>query len=167
LQQLEENISDLSYSNVFSQPLGFGLGAGPRVDLNPNTLTQFNSDVQLDGETTVLDPRLPPTHPSVGIALPKLPKLFEPNTAETRLKNGGKDRLKYYGFAVYCAGPTDESCWLAPGLIAMGSIPFGFARINSSIDSVSALMMSGIGTFVSLLGEDEERQLEVNLYFYA
>ena len=151
MEKLEENIGEFSYSNVFSQPLGFGVGAGPR-----NVLSAEN-----EPNPTILDPNLPPAHPSVGINLPKLPKLYEPNTAETRLTSGGQSRLKYYGFSGCTEGPTDASCWVSPGLIAMGSIPFGAARKNSSLDSVSGVMLAGVGTFVSLLGGEEEKEIEV------
>jgi hypothetical protein len=76
-KQLEDNIGEFSYDNVFSQTYGFGSGAGPR--------TRIEVSGQEEVAPTVLDPRLPPTHPSVGIKLPKLPKLYEPATAAERV----------------------------------------------------------------------------------
>jgi len=64
---------------------------------------------------TVLDPSLPPWHPSIGIELPVLPKLYEPQSAHLRLTMDDKKRLQEFAFRTYGAGPTENSCWVIPG----------------------------------------------------
>lgn len=147
MKQLEDSTGEFSYDNVFSQGCGFGVGAGHR------TVVKGESEAT----PTILDPNIPPTHPSVGITVPKLPKLYEPSTADERL-TVGSDRLKYFGFRACAEGPSDASCWIIPGLLCMGGVPYGPARKNSSLESVAAIMLAGMGTFVSLLGEEEETQ---------
>lgn len=109
---------------------------------------------------TVLDPSIPPWHPSVGITLPRLPKLFEPVTAQKRLQMSNQDRLSKFAFKSYSQGATDRSCWIIPGLLSMGCAPYGAANKRSMVDCVSALILSGLGTFVSVMEEHEETAFE-------
>ena len=45
-------------------------------------------------------------------------------------------------------------------MLAMGSVPYGLAREGLPMDCVSAIVLSGVGTMVSLMGEDEEKYVE-------
>ena len=53
-------------------------------------------------------------------------------------------------------GPTDDSCWCIPGRVAMGGIPWAKANKRQSLPAITALLLEGISTFVSLMEEDEE-----------
>jgi len=92
--------------------------------------------------------------------LPKLPKLHEPSTMKERLVNKTSENLKLFGFSNVTRGSTDTSCWVIPGMLAMGSVPYGLAREGLPMDCVSAIVLSGVGTMVSLMGEDEEKYVE-------
>ena len=65
-------------------------------------------------------------------SLPPLPNLYFPKTAEERLHNPDKKRLMLHAFKAHCEGPSDSSCWVVPGRIAMGGYPLGRARAKVS-----------------------------------
>ena len=91
-----------------------------------------------------MDPRLPPWHPSMQCSLPPLPNLFYPKTAEERLHNPDKKRLLLHAFKAHCEGPSDSSCWVVPGRIAMGGYPLGRARakvMQKMLSLVSVLVL--------------------------
>ena len=106
---------------------------------------------------------IPPFHPSLGLKMPLLPKLFIPDEAEARLEVLAKRRMEHSNYRIVGEGPTFESCWVVPGKVAMGKLPHGKAHKKSSTPAVSALLLGGIHTFVSLLPEQEEAELEASL----
>ena len=176
MKYLEESTSDVHYENVFNQPLAFGKAGTVMVtDENGESRELPHPGVmpravpkEIVEKETILDTKstLPPPHPSVGMSffgkpgLPKLPKLHEPSTMKERLVNKTSDKLKLYGFLNVTQGATDTSCWVIPGMLAIGSVPYGLAREGLPMDCVSAIVLSGVGTMVSLMGEDEEKYVE-------
>jgi hypothetical protein len=111
----------------------------------------------------------PPWHPSVGFLqqklpeLPKLPLLVLDRKAS--LTCDVTEKQKYNSFRASIEGPTDFSCWIIPGRLAMGKIPGGKARVKGPVDSVihthidatSQLLLATVNTFVSLATGDEEK----------
>ena len=57
-------------------------------------------------------------------------------------------------------GPIDDSCWVIPGMLSVGGIPYGQTERKSSVSSVTEIMLSGVNIFVSLLREEEEMVLQ-------
>ena len=112
----------------------------------------------------------PPWHPSVGFLdwklpeLPVIPVIVAENI--THEKSTLSDKQKYNSFRAAMEGPTDYSCWIIPGRLAMGRIPIGKARskgpvdsvIHNHIDSLSQLILAGLNSFVSLVTEGEEQE---------
>lgn len=111
----------------------------------------------------------PPWHPSVGFLQKKLPELpvLPSLVINPNLKCYTSEMQKYNSFRALIEGPTDFSCWIIPGRLAMGKIPGNKARmkgpvdsvIHTHIDSISQILLSGLNTFVSLVAEDEERKV--------
>jgi hypothetical protein len=74
------------------------------------------------------------------------------------------DKQKYNSFKAKISGPTDDSCWIIPGRLAMGKIPLGKARAKGPVDSIihtftdslSQLLLVGLNSFVSLIEPEEE-----------
>lgn len=74
------------------------------------------------------------------------------------------DKQKYNSFKAIISGPTDHSCWIIPGRLAMGRIPIGKARAKGPVDSIihtytdclSQLLLVGLNSFVSLIEPHEE-----------
>lgn len=102
---------------------------------------------------------LPPYHPSLGISLPPALPVFLPQNAQQRLFATQETRLRYGAYKAHMQGPTDDSCWCIPGRVAMGGVPWGKASRRQSTPAITALMLQGVSTFVSLMEEDEEEAL--------
>eukprot|EP01034_Spumella_vulgaris_P022155 gene22155-28262_t len=110
----------------------------------------------------------PSYHPSEGIALPPLLAVFDPKSAEGRLAIKADHRLDYLSLRALMEGPSFESCWAVPERVAFGSMPWGPAsgevntvsRNRNQVSAISALMLSGVDLFVSLLQPEEEAALE-------
>jgi hypothetical protein len=99
---------------------------------------------------------LPPYHPSIGIKLPPSVPVYLPDDANKRLHATQDMRLRHGAYKAHMAGPTDNSCWVIPGRVAMGQIPIGLATKRQSMPAITALLLAGVSTFVSLMEEDEE-----------
>ena len=82
-----------------------------------------------------------------------------PNNADQRLFATQETRLRYGAYKAHMQGPTDDSCWCIPGRVAMGGIPWGKASRRQSTPAITALMLQGVSTFVSLMEEEEEEAL--------
>ncbi len=106
--------------------------------------------------------------PSEGIVLPPLLAIYDPKSAEGRLAIKADRRLDYLSLRALMEGPSFESCWVVPERIAFGSMPWGPAsgevnnvsRNRNQVSAISALMLSGVDLFVSLLMPEEEEALE-------
>ena len=106
---------------------------------------------------------IPPYHPSVGVSLPSLPELYTPKTAGERLSISDERRLDTLGFRGVTEGPTDHSCWIIPGRLAMGRIPYGMATKKGKSMAILNLLFAGLNSFCSLMEEEEENNLEKDL----
>jgi hypothetical protein len=106
--------------------------------------------------------------PSEGIKLPPLLAVFDPKSAEGRLAIKADRRLDYMSLRALMEGPSHDSCWAVPERIAFGSMPWGpasgevntISRNRNQVSAISALMLSGVDLFVSLLMPEEEAVLE-------
>lgn len=107
---------------------------------------------------------VPPYNAQDGIKLPRLPPIFHSESAQERLTISKVKRLEYMGFKATVEGPTDDCCWIIPGKLLMGKIPYGKAKPGSSLDAISAIFLSGVNLFVSLMSEKEEVEART-LYF--
>lgn len=110
----------------------------------------------------------PPAVPATGVSLPPLPEV----PAEIGVDGGPvvhpDKRPKFNSYLAKAVGPTDYSCWIIPGVLAMGALPVGAARIKKRAsgggieialkDAVSKLIQAGVGHFISLLPQEEEQQ---------
>lgn len=93
--------------------------------------------------------------------LPVIPGMIDPNG---NLMITEENKSKYNSFRKRMEGPTEHSCWIIPGVLAMGNLPIGRAWkrrqvksiVNDRIDTAGQLVMAGLNVFVSLLGEEEE-----------
>lgn len=100
---------------------------------------------------------VPPYNPEDGIELPRLPLIYDASRdADARLNMTRQQRLEYRAYKANVEGPTDDSTWIIPGKLLMGKIPYGKARNNSSLDSISAIFLAGVNVFVSLMSAKEE-----------
>ena len=99
---------------------------------------------------------LPPYHPSLGIKLPPAVAVYLPEDANKRLNASQDVRLRHGAYRAHMQGPTDDSCWAIPGRVAMGQIPCNLATKRQTMPGITALLLAGVSTFVSLMEEDEE-----------
>lgn len=127
------SLDDETYVNVSTIPLGLVRVTGP------------------DSKDA-----LPPYHPSLGIVLPAAVPVYLPVSFHNRLHASQDTRLRYGAYKAHMSGPTDDSCWVIPGRVAMGSLPWGKATKRQSTPAVTAILLAGVSTFVSLMEEDEE-----------
>ena len=109
-----------------------------------------------------------PWHPAIGITnmkgqLTSLPNMFCKYNANGSLHVD--DFPKFNSFQVRQGGPTDTSSWLIPGQLLLGCYPEGKARMKGKqpahSDAHAQILMSGVGTFINLMEEEEERIFEV------
>lgn len=108
----------------------------------------------------------PPAVPATGVQLPPLPEVSADIGVDGTPVVHADKRPKFNSFIAKMVGPTDYSCWIIPGVLAMGAIPVGAARIKKRLsgggleipqkDAVSKLVQAGVGQFVSLLPLEEE-----------
>ena len=146
----EELTEEENYKSIALLPLGVATNIGQDGNYGQDGIIG-------DG---ILDPTIPPWHPSIGIKLPSLPHIYMAETAEERLNIPDKKRLLMHGFQAKHEGPTDETCWIIPGRIALGRYPQGLARKRGPTTAISALMLAGLDTFVSFMSKDEEDEIE-------
>lgn len=96
--------------------------------------------------------------------LPPLPVVPVSQGEDGNLAFTSENKTKYNSLRQRLEGPTENSCWIIPGLLAMGTVPVGRAwrrrhvktSVHTRIDAASQLVLSGISTFVSLLPQAEE-----------
>jgi hypothetical protein len=111
------------------------------------------------GSSQVQAPLLPDLLP-----LPDLLLKNKQATLSKVIEHSLADKQRYNSFRAMISGPTDHSCWIIPGKLAMGRIPVGKARAKGPVDSIihtftdslSQLLLVGINSFVSLVEPDEE-----------
>lgn len=132
---------------------------GANLDDYENIATMPLLKVRRNIENTVI----PPYHPSVGISLPPLPELYTPKSAGERLTISDERRLDTLGFRGVTEGPTDNSCWIIPGRLAMGRLPYGMATKKGKSMAILNLLFAGLNSFCSLMEENEETNLEKQL----
>ena len=109
------------------------------------------------------DGELPPYMPSLGIKLPAAIPVWMPTTAEDRLHVTSQRRLTYCSYKAHMEGPCDDVCWVIPGRLAMGPIPWGKASKRTQTSSITAILLGGCDVFVSLMEEQEEIEIEKRL----
>ena len=117
-----------------------------------------------------VDKSIPPTVPREGINLPPLALIPAELGEDGSFKVDREVRPKYNSYRARMQGPTDDSCWIIPSKLAMGRIPLGPGwtkkRLSSKVphthltDCLSLLLLSGVGTFISLMTEEEEKEVE-------
>ena len=109
-----------------------------------------------------------PWHPCVGIVnikgqLTPLPQIYCKYSASGSLVV--EDFPKYNSFRNNQGGPTDTSAWVIPGQLLFGSYPDGKARSKGRqpqhSDSLAQILMSGVGSFINLMEEEEEHAFEI------
>lgn len=96
--------------------------------------------------------------------LPPLPVIPVSQDQDGNLAFTSENKPKYNSLRSRLEGPTEYSCWIIPGLLAMGNVPVGRAwrrrqvktSVHTRVDAVSQLVLSGISTFVSLLTPENE-----------
>jgi hypothetical protein len=109
-----------------------------------------------------------PERPAVTVIPPPLPVIPVNLDLEGNFAFTEENKPKWNSFKTKMEGPTEYSCWIVPGLIAMGGIPLGRAwrrrqvksSVHTRIDATSQLILAGLNTFVSLLSEEEEALAE-------
>ena len=109
------------------------------------------------------DSELPPYMPSLDVKLPPAIPVWMPMTAEERLHVSNNRRLTYCSYKAHMQGPADDVCWVIPGRIAMGAIPWGKANPRTQTSSITAILLGGCDVFISLMEEDEEIACEQRL----
>lgn len=100
--------------------------------------------------------------------LPPLPIIPVSQDQKGNLAFTKENKPKYNSLRCRLEGPTEYSCWIIPGLLAMGTVPVGRAwrrrqvktSVHTRIDAASQLVLSGISTFVSLLSPENEAVAE-------
>lgn len=144
---------------------GTAAGSRPGTNLNPGRLSPGGSKM-MEGDVSSEPPGIPvpPYNAQDGIKLPRLPPIFHTESAQERLTISKTKRLEYMGFRATAEGPTEDSCWIIPGKLLMGKIPYGKAKPGSSLDAISAIFLNGVNQFVSLMSEKEEVEART-LYF--
>ena len=109
------------------------------------------------------DGELPPYMPSLDVQLPAAIPVWMPTTAEERLHVTSQRRLTYCSYKAHMEGPCDDACWVIPGRLAMGPIPWGKASKRTQTSSITAILLGGCDVFVSLMQEEEEIAMERRL----
>lgn len=109
------------------------------------------------------DGELPPYMPSLDVHLPAAIPVWMPNNAEERLHVKTNRRLTYCSYKAHMQGPADDCCWVIPGRIAMGPIPWGRANKRTQTSTITALLLGRCDTFVSLMEDQEEKECEERL----
>jgi hypothetical protein len=163
---------DEFYVNVTTMPLGLGrrkVIPPPELSEEEKTAKQAKKnlkgyyDEEEEEEQFDYDGELPPYHPSIGINLPQAIPVFMPSNAEERLKANSTRRLTYCSYKAHMEGPCDDACWVIPGRIAMGAIPWGRASKRTQTSSITTLLLGGCDIFISTMEEDEENECEKRL----
>ena len=106
----------------------------------------------------------PPPGSHLLSVLPPLPVIPVAQGEDGNLAFTSENRPKYNSLRHRMEGPTEYSCWIIPGILAMGTVPIGRAwrrrqvksSVHTRIDAASQLVLSGISTFVSLLSHKQE-----------
>ncbi len=122
-------------------------------------------DEEVDENEGAFDPdgELPPYMPSLDVKLPPAIPVWMPTTAEERLHVSNSRRLTYCSYKAHMQGPADDVCWVIPGRLAMGAIPWGNANQRTQTSSITAILLGGCDVFVSLMEEEEEIDCEKRL----
>ena len=85
--------------------------------------------------------------PSLDVKLPPAIPVWMPTTAEERLHVSSSRRLTYCSYKAHMQGPADDVCWVIPGRIAMGAIPWGKANPRTQTSSITAILVRRMRRF--------------------
>jgi len=164
--------SDDSYVNVSTIPLSITRKAVvPPAELSAEEQKAQQSKQNLKGyfdleeekEEFDMEGVLPPYRPDLGIKLPAAIPVYMPANAKERLEATQSRRLTYCSYKAHMEGPCDDACWIIPGRIAMGCIPWGRANKRTHTSSITSLLLGGCDVFVSCMEEGEESECEQRL----
>jgi hypothetical protein len=142
-----------------------------------------------EGRATCVE--FPPWNPSSGINLPPLPNIqadihnfsnrfkllsapqstLKPSSSTTvstssalPLLSRHTHRLGSHSYLSACEGPTQDTCWVIPGKLAMGPKLTDHSKHahlkKTELTSQALMLIAGFSVFVSLLTEAEEGQIE-------
>jgi hypothetical protein len=140
-----------SLANLPKQPAPSGIE-------NSETVSRAQSRAKSRGVEQV-----PPCLPEL-LPLPDLVLNNKKAALSKVIAHSLSDKQKYNSFKAKITGPTDDSCWIIPGRLAMGRIPLGKARAKGPVDSIihtftdslSQLLLVGLNSFISLVESEEE-----------
>ena len=128
----------------------------------------FDANRKAANDTVALGRSDEPWHPSFGIVnmkgkLTPLPPMFCKYSSSGALVV--EDFPKFNSFRTRQGGPTDMCAWLIPGQLVFGCYPDGKARMKgrqpAHADSLAQILMTGTGSFINLMEEEEERAFEI------
>lgn len=142
----ESNADDDAFDTDTEAELAQREAALALVDQEANTLdgalggSLNNSVVDNDILSSLPHERVPSYFPSEGINLPLLPQIYIPHTAEGRLHLKNERRLDNCRFRDHMVGPTYDSNWIIPGVLCMGSMPWGAAEVSNTDYPVAPVM---------------------------
>ena len=164
--------SDDNYVNVSTIPLGITRKAVvPPAELTAEEQKEKQNKKNLKGyfdqeeeeEVFDMDGVLPPYRPDLGIKLPAAIPVYMPTNAKERLEVTRSRRLTYCSYKAHMEGPCEDACWIIPGRIAMGCIPWGRASKRTQTSSITTLLLGGCDVFISCMEEEEETECEQRL----
>ena len=129
------------------------------VPLQEESWITTASSQAVNDQTQLGRQSLPPAYPFLGITLPSLRPAHLSSLFQSRLFPSPAIRSQEAKFNAYMKGPTETSCWVIPGVLAMGSIPNQAAHRRTTLPATTALCFAGLNSFVSLMLEDEETEV--------
>ena len=163
---------DSNYVNVSTIPLG--LTRKPVIPPPEPTAEEIAAkqakknlkgyfEVEEKEEPFDMEGVLPPYRPDLSIKLPAAIPVYMPSNAKDRLEVSNQRRLTYCSYKAHMEGPCEDACWIIPGRIAMGCIPWGRAHKRTQTSSITSLLLGGCDVFVSCMEELEEQDCEKRL----